>query len=118
MSDKDKDKKGSFGAGADKLRGAVEKAKEEAQKRQQQQKLDELRKKQAARGKQPIAPPRRPSPARPSGRTAVAATAAAASALSDDQNRSSIPFVPALTASIRKLNWAICIGRLGRLTTN
>ena len=86
MSDKDKDKKGSFGAGADKLRGAVEKAKEEAQKRQQQQKLDELRKKQAARGKQPIAPPRRPSPpARPAAAPAVAATAAAASALSDDQ---------------------------------
>lgn len=61
----DKDKKGSFGAGADKLRGAVEKAKEEAQKRQQQQKLEELRQKQAARGKQPIAPPQRTSPATP-----------------------------------------------------
>ncbi|MBK8433528.1 MAG: hypothetical protein IPL28_20590 [Chloroflexi bacterium] len=86
MSDKDKDKKGSFGAGADKLRGAVEKAKEEAQKRQQQQKLDELRKKQAARGSNRLRHPvgRRPPPAqRP--HPLVAATAAAASALSDDQ---------------------------------
>ena len=75
------DKKGSLGSGSDKLRGAVEKAKAEAQKRQQQQKLEELRQKQAARSKQPIAPPQRTPPATPP----PAPPAAAVAALDDSQ---------------------------------